>query len=232
MKRLTDFVANPANPRSLSARARARRWEEFLGRFPNLDAMRILDLGGTPGYWRGASTRPAHVSVVNIDPSLRADEDWMRIVIADVCDHDLAERFDLVISNSLIEHIHPSKRGQFAEAVHRAADRTGSRRRIGTSRSSPTGCFPAFNFCHLAPVWRSREPGRSDTNMRTTASELPSSWRRWNCWVSRRCAATSPNPRSGSNDSQDCRSRSWQSEHEAARPGGGVSLTTDMPISR
>lgn len=46
---MTSKMVNPANPRSLSAGARRRRWAEFRTHFPDISAMRVLDLGGTAG---------------------------------------------------------------------------------------------------------------------------------------------------------------------------------------
>lgn len=97
-------AANTDNPRSFAARARAKRWREFQRRFPEIAQLRVLDLGGTPRYWRAAPVRPKHVTVVNLiaEP---ADEPWIDSVEGDVLALDLGEQFDLVVSNSLIEHI-------------------------------------------------------------------------------------------------------------------------------
>jgi hypothetical protein len=88
--------------------------------------MRVLDLGGTPSAWRLAPARPAHVITVNLDPaSAHHDEPNLTSVIADACrlpDSLRRERFDLVYSNSLMEHIGGHHRRQlFAEAVLAAA---------------------------------------------------------------------------------------------------------------
>ncbi|MFC0549064.1 hypothetical protein [Kutzneria chonburiensis] len=59
-------LTDPNNHRSLSARARARRWAELMRRFPALRSMRVLDLGGLPDFWRKSLSRPAHVTTVNL----------------------------------------------------------------------------------------------------------------------------------------------------------------------
>lgn len=149
---LRDLVANPDNPRSLSARARVKRWTQFVDRFPELADMRVLDLGGTPAYWRSAPVRPAHATTVNIDDRLAGDsdtsEDWLRVVIGDACAPGLgAERFDLVVSNSLLEHLGDHDRRQrFAEVVREAADRHWVQTPYRYFPLEPHWLFPAFQF--------------------------------------------------------------------------------------
>ncbi|WP_030269327.1 SAM-dependent methyltransferase [Streptomyces sp. NRRL B-24484] len=119
---LKTTIADPDRPGSLAHAARARRWTELLRCYPDLAEMRVLDLGGTPGSWRAAPLRPAHVVTVNLDPATaRHDEPGLTAVVADACDlpSSLAhERFDLVYSNSLVEHVGGhSRRCRFAETV-------------------------------------------------------------------------------------------------------------------
>jgi hypothetical protein len=150
LRSVRDLVANPDNPRSLSARARAKRWAEFTRRFPDLGRFRVLDLGGTPVYWRGAPVPPAHVTTVNLDPELRdsASEDWIRVVIGDACDPGLGdERFDLVVSNSLLEHLGGhAGRSRFAEVVRRHSDRHWVQTPYRYFPLEPHWLFPGFQF--------------------------------------------------------------------------------------
>jgi hypothetical protein len=48
---LKQHLFDPSRPASLSGLARAKRWRVFQEAFPDLELMRVLDLGGTPGYW-------------------------------------------------------------------------------------------------------------------------------------------------------------------------------------
>src|SRR4051794_40512445 len=96
---LTDRLAGTDNTNSVSAKARAKRWHEFLRRFPNLSEMRVLDLGGTPQYWRMSGTRPKSVTTVNLEQH-EADEQWIEHVVGDACAFPLQQRYDLVVSNS------------------------------------------------------------------------------------------------------------------------------------
>jgi hypothetical protein len=90
--------------------------------------MSVIDLGGTAEAWLRAPVRPALVHIVNLEPQ---PEDppapWIRADEADACDlpaHISNGRYDLVYSNSVIEHVGGhSQRVRFAEAVHKLADR-------------------------------------------------------------------------------------------------------------
>lgn len=123
---LRDAVGGNDSTRSLAGRARARRWRYFAERFPSISQMRVVDLGGTPQSWRLAPVKPMAVTVVNLSP-LSSDEPAVNIVQADACDLPAAlrrERFDLVFSNSLIEHVGGhSQRKRLAEAIHALSDR-------------------------------------------------------------------------------------------------------------
>jgi hypothetical protein len=112
--------------RRLSEKPRARRWAEFLRRFPDLPSMRVLDLGGSLRAWEAAPTRPKHVTIVNLDNRISgAPADWYDVRHDNACDPGpglLDERFDLVYSNSLIEHVggHAMRR-QLADVIRAAA---------------------------------------------------------------------------------------------------------------
>ena len=122
--RIRRSLSEPGNPKSMSARARNRRWAELLTRFPELPHMRVLDLGGLPGFWRAATERPASVTTVNIE-SADADETWITHCVDDACAPGTGlrrERFDLVVSNSLLEHVGGyERRRRLADVVHAAA---------------------------------------------------------------------------------------------------------------
>jgi hypothetical protein len=100
------------SPVSLGAKARMRRWEIFRNAFPAIEDMRLLDLGGTVETWRRAPVRPSHVTVLNLLEPGESDDDWIVPVTGDACDAanvlagaNLPTGFDVVFSNSLIEHV-------------------------------------------------------------------------------------------------------------------------------
>jgi hypothetical protein len=89
--------------------------------------MSIIDLGGTLTAWRQAPVRPARVHIVNLLDKPPADvPDWAEVHQGDACalpEHLAARRYDLVYSNSVIEHIGGHhRRMRFAETVHALAD--------------------------------------------------------------------------------------------------------------
>ncbi|WP_225847219.1 class I SAM-dependent methyltransferase [Streptomyces sp. HPF1205] len=112
-------------PDSLGERLRAARWERFRRLFPGAARMRVVDLGGTADMWLRAPLRPAHVHVVNLEPHPADLPDWITAQNADVTDPAVAAAlggFDLVFSNSTIEHVGGhSQRRRFADAVLKLA---------------------------------------------------------------------------------------------------------------
>ncbi|MEU9570110.1 class I SAM-dependent methyltransferase [Streptomyces massasporeus] len=126
---LKTKIADPTRPGSLAHSARAKRWDELLRCFPDLAEMHVLDLGGTPNAWRGAPVRPAHVVTVNLDPRTALHtESGITPVVGDACGlslptHMVTRRFDLVYSNSVLEHVGGHyRRRQFADTVHSHAE--------------------------------------------------------------------------------------------------------------
>jgi hypothetical protein len=115
----------------LAAAQQRRRWEMFLERFPAINEMRVLDLGGSAPSWLAGPARPAELVLVNL-PAFSANDarhvegvPWMRSVPGDACQPGPGwGRFDLVYSNSVIEHVGGlERRERFAETVHAHADR-------------------------------------------------------------------------------------------------------------
>lgn len=99
-------------PSSVGARRRERRWDLLRRLFPDIEEMTVIDLGGTVEAWQRAPVRPAHVVVLNLLEPGESAEPWVRPVLGDACAarQVLAEAgaptsYDLVFSNSLIEHV-------------------------------------------------------------------------------------------------------------------------------
>jgi hypothetical protein len=124
MPSITERIIDPARPGSLAARARERRWQMLHERFPDLEQMSVLDLGGTADAWQLAPSRPARLVLLNIDqPGTVGDAES---VIGDACDPPdwlARQHFDLVLSNSLIEHVGGHwRRQRFAAVVRTLAE--------------------------------------------------------------------------------------------------------------
>ncbi len=169
-QRMRARVADGSRPDSLGYGARARRAAKLVETFPQLADMTVLDLGGEPPFWRSFTVRPASVTVLNL-LSFTADEPWLDTVVGDACDPPaevVARRYDLVISNSVIEHVGGHvPRLRFADVVHRAADRHWVQTPYRYFPVEPHWVFPAMQFLPLrlrAEVTRRwpLSPGRAD----------------------------------------------------------------------
>ena len=113
-------------PDSWGARRRDRRWAWLVETFPDLAEMSVLDLGGRVDTWQRAPVRAKHVHVVNLEPLPTELPAWAEADHADACalpGHIARRRYDLVFSNSVIEHVGGHERRlRFAEAVRTLAD--------------------------------------------------------------------------------------------------------------
>ncbi|EUA85975.1 class I SAM-dependent methyltransferase [Mycobacterium ulcerans] len=123
---LRDTATDINSRRSLSGRAHARRWRHVIEVFPSFAEMRVLDLGGTPESWRLAPVRPTAVTTVNLPP-IESQITGITAIQGDACELPSTianDHFDLVFSNSLLEHVGGHVRRQrLADNVHRLADR-------------------------------------------------------------------------------------------------------------
>ena len=148
MRELRDKLIQPANPASYSARARARRWRVLAQWFPDLAEMRVLDLGGTPKFWRMAPIHPSHVTMVNLRLAEPPPEPWMHLVVGNACRHRMSRgAFDLVVSNSLLEHVGGAdERRRLADVIHTAADRHWVQTPNRYFPIEPHWFFPWFQF--------------------------------------------------------------------------------------
>jgi hypothetical protein len=116
MPSVTELLTDP-DGRSAAAWARRHRAQWLRRRFPDLPDMRVLDLGGEPHTWLRSDWHPREVVLLNLDwradaqrDGLRAGPggDWIQAVGGDACNPPETlrrERFDLVFSNSVIEHV-------------------------------------------------------------------------------------------------------------------------------
>jgi hypothetical protein len=122
-----------------SAWSRRRRMRSFAQITRVRDGMTVLDLGGQPMIWDSIST-PLNVTILNLPDiavSAHASKHQIRYVEGDACRVEgVGERpFDIVFSNSVIEHVGAAdKRAAFANEV----------RRLGKSYwvQTPTMWFP------------------------------------------------------------------------------------------
>lgn len=113
-------------PNSLGAHRREERARWLAETFPDLAQMSVIDLGGRITTWQRSPVRPKRVHVVNLEPPPTEIPEWVEIDHGDACDlpaHIASRRYDLVFSNSVIEHVGGHDRRQrFADSVHQLAD--------------------------------------------------------------------------------------------------------------
>ncbi|HEV8567048.1 MAG TPA: class I SAM-dependent methyltransferase [Actinoplanes sp.] len=109
-------------PGSWGSKRREQRSRWLVETFPDLAEMSVVDLGGRVGFWSRLPVRPRHVHVVNLEPPPTDLPDWAEVDHGDACalpEHIAARRYDLVFSNSVIEHVGGHERRlRFAESVH------------------------------------------------------------------------------------------------------------------
>jgi hypothetical protein len=120
--------------------------------YPDLDQMRVLDLGGEVRSWAPAPVMPAHLTVVNISDDHIAGEgvESFKGDACDLPDRLRGERFDLVFSNSVIEHVGGhDRRVAFAESVRSMSDRHWVQTPYRYFPIEPHWVFPGFQFLPL-----------------------------------------------------------------------------------
>jgi hypothetical protein len=179
-QRILDRVANADEPTSWAYKARARRWRQFHDRFPELGEMRVLDLGGTPWAWDNIWPAPVAVTCVNLDPAVTsptAHRIPIEVVHADACTPPdrLLSGHDIVLSNSVIEHVGGlARRRQLADVVRAAAPDHWVQTPARSFPLEPHWMFPGFQWlpvrsrAWLSPRWplasagyRGRAPERA-----------------------------------------------------------------------
>ena len=118
------FRSSRAAIRSFSNFNRAKRMSEFRTRMKLRSDLRILDLGGTPAVWTHISDR-LNITIVNLPGETGAQMSShhdLHFIEGDACSLTGFEdkSFDLVFSNSVIEHVGGEDRqAAFAREVQR-----------------------------------------------------------------------------------------------------------------
>jgi hypothetical protein len=140
--------------------------------------MRVLDLGGTVDTWLRAPVRPAHVTVLNLIPARDSDDASISRVMGDACDAsavlanaNIDTRFDVVYSNSLIEHVGGhARRSDLAHQIRELAPRHWVQTPYRYFPIEPHWLFPGMQFLpaaarvHIAMHWPlvDMRPGNRD----------------------------------------------------------------------
>ncbi len=135
-----------------------RRWEMFRESFPRIENLRVLDLGGTVESWQRAPVRPGHVTVLNLLEPGESEDDSIVPVTGDACHaREALEKanaethFDVVFSNSLIEHVGGhARRLELAEQLRQLAPRYWVQTPYRYFPLEPHWLFPGMQFMPVA----------------------------------------------------------------------------------
>jgi hypothetical protein len=134
MPSVAEFIGNYDDPRSIGSRLRRRRSKSLVELIERVHAERgrcaILDLGGTEKYWNSVSDtvlreRGCRITLLNRTARPPRNGDVFTAIVGDGCAVDAADdSFDIVHSNSVIEHVGDWQRTRaFAGEVRRLARR-------------------------------------------------------------------------------------------------------------
>jgi hypothetical protein len=152
--RIRRRLGDVDDPRSVSSKMRGRRWQTLMETFPGLAEMSVVDLGGTLEHWAHAPVRPRRLVLLNFGSQITGEAEGVETVIGDACDppEDLrGEGFDLVYSNSVLEHVGgPYRRQQFADTVNALAHRHWIQTPYRYFPIEPHWMFPGFQFLPVA----------------------------------------------------------------------------------
>ena len=102
-------IADNKNPNSLASSFRSKRLNLFKGFVAGLPKpVKILDIGGTPEFWKNAGLDAADVEITLLNLSL-VETDLPNVVsiVGDATDLSVFadKTFDIAFSNSVMEHL-------------------------------------------------------------------------------------------------------------------------------
>jgi len=141
-------LTNYGDPDSLVSRLRRRRWDLLLHHFPHLADWRVLDLGGTVQFWQAAPVAPQSVTVLNLQAD-NSDTPSITAVTGNALNppESIESNYDLVVSNSLIEHVGgAAERRRLADVVRDRAPRHWVQTPNRRFPIEPHWVFPGMQF--------------------------------------------------------------------------------------
>ncbi len=128
---------------------RKKRSQEFTRVVRPTPGMKVLDVGGQPGIWDHIET-PLKITFLNLSEELSGPYEShhdMEFIVGDGCDMSQYQEgdFDLVFSNSVIEHVGGyEKREMFASEIRRISKHYWIQ--------TPSKFFPVEAHCGM-PFW-------------------------------------------------------------------------------
>lgn len=156
--RLIKRVADNSNHTSWSHQFRSQRFQFFLSLMENLPRpLKILDIGGTLAFWKAMGFQDEQVSITLLNLSEQpVDQPNFLSVAGDATRlHFPDQSFDIVFSNSVIEHLFTRENQQKMAAE---VQRVGKHYFIQTPNYwfplEPHWLFPCFQFLPFSlRVW-------------------------------------------------------------------------------
>jgi hypothetical protein len=148
-KSMMGKIADNTRSDSWSRKLRNRRFGMFLNALQVNSKDRILDVGGAESTWLNTGMEE-RVTLLNIAFFEKCGK--FHYLECDACDmHMLASNsFDIVYSNSVIEHVGPTKHASFAHEVRRVGQRYWIQTPYKHFPIEPHFLFPLFQYFPLS----------------------------------------------------------------------------------
>ena len=131
----------------ISDRYRGKRFHNFLNTLGVTKSDRILDVGGTTYFWAGSGFEE-NVTLLNVAQPKQRPEPYTWIV-GDACNmrHFADQTFDIIFSNSVIEHVGDFQRQQqMANEIRRVGKRYWVQTPYKHFPIEPHFIFPFFQY--------------------------------------------------------------------------------------
>ncbi|MCU1498273.1 MAG: Methyltransferase type 11 [Acidimicrobiales bacterium] len=153
-EKILSSTLDNSNPRSLASRLRRRRFRIVDDELARLSPpKRVLDVGGTAGFWRSLrrDLGDLELTVLNANPSHASVGDvTVQAGDARSMPEFATGSFDLVFSNSVIEHVGgPTDQRAMADEVRRIGRRWVLQTPCRWFPVEPHFLFPYFNLLPL-----------------------------------------------------------------------------------
>jgi len=145
MKVLFDAFANNQNKSSVSAKLREKRFALFVETLSVKSSDRILDVGGAEYMWINTGFEE-RVTLLNLRFEKR--NPMFSYICADACNMHMIKdnEFDVVFSNSVIEHVGEEMQGLFAKEVLRVGKKCWIQTPYKHFPIEPHFVFPFFQY--------------------------------------------------------------------------------------
>ena len=147
MKIFFETFANNKNPFSYSSKLRRDRFNKFVKILALNQDTRILDVGGTADIWLGSGFEK-NVTILNIG-SNNSSTTNIKFVQGDACNIEMFQdkEFDVIYSNSVIEHVGDLNRQQlFAHEIKRVTKKYWIQTPYKHFPIEPHFLFPFFQY--------------------------------------------------------------------------------------